>query len=55
MFEDFLRGELGLEENSNETQILDNVDKDNLEEAELEDVLESVPPEHRKVNIGSHF
>lgn len=49
MFEDFLRGELGLEENSNETQILDNVDKDNLEEAELEDVLESVRPEYRKV------
>ena len=37
------------EENSNETQSLDNVDKDNLEEAELEDVLESVRPEYRKV------
>ncbi len=38
-----------MEENGKETQVLDNVDKDNLEEAELEDVLESVPPEHRKV------
>lgn len=37
------------EENSKKTQVLDNVDKDNLEETELEDVLESVPPEHRKV------
>lgn len=37
------------EENSKEKQVLDNVDKDSLEEAELEDVLESVPPEHRKV------
>lgn len=37
------------EQNDKETQLLDNVDKDNLEEAELEDVLESVPPEHRKV------
>lgn len=32
-----------------ETQFLDNADKDNLDEAKLEDVLESVPPEHRKV------
>ena len=37
------------EQNDKETQSLENVDKDNLEEAELEDVLESVPPEHRKV------
>ncbi len=37
------------EQNDKETQFLDNVDKDNLDEAELEDVLESVPPEHRKV------
>ena len=37
------------EQNDKEAQLLDNIDKDNLEEAELEDVLESVPPEHRKV------
>ena len=37
------------EQNNKETQLLDNIDKYNLEEAELEDVLESVPPEHRKV------
>ena len=37
------------EQNDKESQFLDNVNKDNLEEAELEDVLESVPPEHRKV------
>ncbi len=37
------------EQNDIETQPLDNVDKDNLEETELEDVLESVSPEHRKV------
>lgn len=37
------------EQNDKRTQFLDNADKDNLEEAELEDVLESVPPEHRKV------
>lgn len=29
------------EQNDKETQSLENVDKDNLEEAELEDVLES--------------
>lgn len=33
----------------NETPIITNVDNDELEESELEDVLESVPPEHRKV------
>lgn len=31
------------EQNDKEAQLLDNIDKDNLEEAELEDVLESVP------------
>lgn len=35
------------EQNDKETQCLD--DKDNLKESELEEVLESVPPEHRKV------
>lgn len=35
-------------QNDKKNQFLDNVDKDNLEEAELEEVLENVPPEHRK-------
>lgn len=30
-------------------QLLDAANKNELEEAELEDVLESVPPEHRKI------
>lgn len=38
-----------MEENRKEPQDLNNIDKGNLEEAELEDVLESVTPEHRKV------
>lgn len=37
------------EQKSKEAHITDIIDKENLEEAELEDVLESVPPEHRKV------
>ncbi|MCI8293668.1 MAG: hypothetical protein HFH53_09095 [Hespellia sp.] len=37
------------EQNDRETQILESMDEENLEEAELEDVLESVPPEHRKM------
>lgn len=37
------------DQNDKEAQFLDNVGKDSLEEAELEDVLESVPPKHRKV------
>lgn len=37
------------EQNYKEAQLVDNIDKNNLAEAELEDVLESVPPEHRKV------
>lgn len=40
-----------MEENrgQGEIQHLDNADKENWEEAQLEDVLENVPPEHRKV------
>lgn len=37
------------EQNDKEMQCLDSIDKDNLEESELEELLESVPPEHRKV------
>lgn len=37
------------EHSDKEAQLLGSADKDNLEEAELENVLESVPPEHRKV------
>lgn len=37
------------EQNDKAMQCLDSIDKDNLEESELEEVLESVPPEHRKV------
>lgn len=35
--------------NDKEPPLLDVANKDELEEAELEDVLESVPPEHRRV------
>lgn len=34
---------------NSETPTIANADNDELEESELEDVLESVPPEHRKV------
>lgn len=35
-------------EENNETHITENMDNDGLEEAQLEEVLESVPPQHRK-------
>lgn len=37
------------EKNSEKTQDLDSTDKGSLEEPELEDVLENLPPEGRKV------
>lgn len=36
-------------QNDKENQLLNNPEEDNLDEAELENVLDSVPPEHRKV------
>ena len=37
------------EQGDKENQFPGSLDRDNIEEAELEDVLESVPPKHRKV------
>lgn len=37
------------EQDEKQVQLLDNMHSEELEEGELEDVLESVPPEHRRV------
>ncbi len=36
-------------EKNNEASIIKNIDNGELQESELEEVLESVPPEHRKI------